>query len=208
MLNRRKILTRIITALPVLTIAGVSLSPLRRRALFQHNLKYDDLVLASPQDWADLYKQNAAVVSAALPLSAGLQAFLTNDSAALIGHLHGSIVELGVHSAVNSQLQAQYGASYMGVDIMPMGGLRGMMMLDVRELADLENKKARFVWNDVGTWQDSPRSRRSALEWAQRNLHVGGIYIDGDAYTIPTDLDYSSFELIIKGPGYTVFQKI
>lgn len=122
---------------------------------------------------------------------------------------NGKIVELGVFKGESSAvLKNIFGQErYMGVDLNPYAEIEGVIRADIRELANLQNEKAAFVWNDISTWKGSPRSRLSALNWAKRNLASGGIYIDEGAEAIPTDVDYNGLTLLHKGQNFTVFQK-
>jgi hypothetical protein len=122
---------------------------------------------------------------------------------------NGKIVELGVFKGESSEiLKNIFGQErYMGVDLHPQCQIEGVQQADVRELADLRDGKAAFVWNDICSWKGSPRSRLSALNWAKRNLVSGGIYMDEGVDAIPSDVNYDGLILIDKGQNYTVFQK-
>lgn len=122
---------------------------------------------------------------------------------------NGRVVELGVFDGESSAvLKNIFGQErYMGVDLYPKSEIDGVIRADIRELADLRDGKAAFVWNDICSWKGSPRSRLSALNWAKRNLASGGIYIDEGVDAIPSDVNYDGLILIDKGQNYTVFQK-
>jgi len=198
MITRRHLITRFFATLPAMALAGAGF-PSIRRWMGQHELRYSDLLLGTSED--KVFSNGAVPV--------GLENFIKNDLPSHIAKLTGQIVELGVHPRCSAELQSQFGIDrYMGVDIVSALDLAGVVHKDVRQLEDLIHGKAVVVWNDVGTWHTAPRSRFAALEWGKRNLQAGGIYIDSDAYKIPTDVDYSQFELLCKGPGFTVFKKI
>lgn len=83
-----------------------------------------------------------------------------------------------------------------------------IQLTEVRELKELKGEKAALVFNNVCSWEGSPRARKAALEWAKRHLASGGVYVDENAGKIPCDMDYTCFELLHKDERYTIFRKI
>ena len=120
----------------------------------------------------------------------------------------GLVVELGVHRGLSSQvLKKQFGSHrYVGVDKHPFTSDPRVIKKDIRDLQNFPQKAA-LVWNDISTWEGSPRSRLAALKWAQRNLKKGGLYIDEGVSKIPSDLNYSAFEQVFASKNFTVFRK-
>lgn len=138
-----------------------------------------------------------------------IHSFIRNELQDLSVPPTGQIVELGVYKGTSARiLKRIFGRErYLGVDANPYKKIEGVVAADIREFADL-SEKAALVWNDISTWEGSPRSRLAAFEWSQRNLAKNGIYIDEGAENIPVDLDYSGFELICKRDKFTVFRKV
>lgn len=120
----------------------------------------------------------------------------------------GPIVELGVHKGLSSKvLKDVFGIRrYIGIDVSPMTDDPQVIRQDIRS-ADNLPEKAGFIWNDISTWEGSPRSRLAAYKWARRNLKPGGIYIDEGRHKIPADLNLRGFDLIQAGRNFTVFRK-
>ncbi|MCB0379439.1 MAG: hypothetical protein KDD33_13175 [Bdellovibrionales bacterium] len=121
----------------------------------------------------------------------------------------GAIVELGVFMGDSAQiLKDSFGSHrYMGVEFFDYNFVEGIIFTDVRKLADLEHKAA-LVWNDLSSWQGSPRSRMAGFQWAKRNLQSGGLYIDEAASQLPSDLDTRGLKLVYQGARFTVFRKV
>jgi hypothetical protein len=125
-----------------------------------------------------------------------------------LGVPSGAIVELGVHRGHSSKvLKRTFGAGrYIGFDTHPLTEDPQVIRQDIRKAGNLKAKAA-LVWNDISTWEGSPRSRLAAFKWARRNLKKGGIYIDEGHHKIPADLDLKAFELVHSGQNFTVFRK-
>ena len=121
----------------------------------------------------------------------------------------GQVVELGVFKGHSSQiLKDKFGEErFLGVDSHRYGDVEGVQIADIRNFADLKDKAA-LVWNDISSWEGSPRSRKAAFHWAVRNLKVGGIYIDESMKKMPADLNLSGLNLLYSGQNFSVFRKV
>ncbi|MCC6137317.1 MAG: hypothetical protein IT287_01695 [Bdellovibrionaceae bacterium] len=208
MLTRRDIIRKATLVVPLLAIpGGIDVVALGRKI---KNQTYKTLALflhKYPMDKIDKNK-NYLDGHTFATWHAEIHPYIKNKLPQLVP-LNGRVVELGVFKGESSAvLKSVFGFErYMGVDLNPYAQIDGVVQADVRELADLKDGKAAFVWNDVSTWKGSPRSRLAALKWAKRNLAKGGVYIDEGAESIPTDVDYNGLTLVHKGQNFTVFQK-
>ncbi len=128
------------------------------------------------------------------------------------GHVpeQGLIVELGSYQGASLQaLNELFGSHRVrGVDIYPYTNSRQIFIGDVRTSNVLQNFQApALVWNDVSNWENSPRSKLAAFEWAKQNLVKGGVYVDDAMKNLPLDLDLSGFQLIYSKGYITAFRK-
>lgn len=179
-MKRRYFLNRVTGIFSFVSAASLGASSFFKWNPLRHEIKYEHLLSATSEDMCRR-----------------------------LGAQSGPISQDAIHPSMLQTLRTHLGENlHSGGGMVTILDLAGVSTTDGWALQSPRTDRPAFVWNNVGTWQTDPRSRREALEWAQRHLPSGGIYVDADAYCIPTDLDYSGFELLSKGSGYTVFRKI
>lgn len=126
------------------------------------------------------------------------------------GHVpsRGAIIELGSYQGQSLKVLNQlFGADRVrGCDIHNYTHNPQIVIQDVRSESFHMDSPA-LVWNDVSNWQNSPRSKLAAFNWAKKNLPRGGIYIDDGLSHIPFDLDLSGFEVLYTKDYITAFKK-
>lgn len=122
----------------------------------------------------------------------------------------GLVIELGSYQgkslAVLNQLFGE--GRVLGCDIHRYTANPQILVGDVRNPETLKNfGSAALVWNDVSNWENSPRSKMAAFEWAKSHLIPGGIYVDDAMKNIPVDLDLRGFQLIYAKGYISAFKK-
>lgn len=209
-LNRRNLLKSIMAAIPALMASGYGWQSFRRTLKGEQApaRTVDSLMKKYPVDRID---ENIEYIRGHnfSQWHREIHRFFKRDLIGLSVPPTGPVVELGVYKGQSAALlKKMFGPfRYVGVDAVAYKNIKGVIQADVRTMADLPVKAA-FIWNDISTWEGSPRSRLAAFEWSKRNLAKGAIYVDEGPMQIPVDLDYSGFELITKSDKFTVFRKV
>lgn len=206
-INRRDLLKTAIGAVPAIAASGYSVTSLHQmlsgeqRTVASLLEKYRQDRIDARRTYLDHHNFKG--------WHREIHTFFKKNLIGLSVPVSGPIVELGVYKGESARLLKKiFGRKrYVGVDAHPYKNIQGVIQADIRDFADLPQKAA-FIWNDISTWDGSPRSRLAAFHWSVRNLAPGAIYIDEGAEQIPVDLDYSGFELLHKGHKYTVFRKV
>lgn len=123
---------------------------------------------------------------------------------------HGVIMEMGVYKGDSFALLTNlFGADRVrGIELVKYIDEPRILNIDVRSLTSEHDMPLAIAWNDVSNWKGSPRSKMAALNYARKNLVLGGLYIDESLADLPSDLPLSDFKLVHSEGDVSVFRRI
>jgi hypothetical protein len=177
--------------------------------LFERRKTVADLLASVPHDKADRNKSYLRGTDMS-DWHSEVHPFLEKLGNLDLVPAYGRIVEMGSYQGHSLQkLNSVFGADrVIGLDIHAYTKNPQILIGDIRsEVSPLRDGPAALVWNDVSNWNNSPRSKIAAFEWAKRNLVTGGIYVDDAMKNLPIDLDLRGFSLIFSRGYVTAFRK-
>lgn len=197
--TRRKVLQRLLVTLPTFSVLN-----LRAAAQKSEHEKYkslEELLREYPRDRVrshsgvnrDVGQEHRRLLNLGL---------LENLSA------EGSFVEFGVEdSNRSSALRSAWGGRYKLINPLLLSEVQNGVSEAMSVGSSVSSPDVELVWNHVCSWHGSPRTRLAVLAWTQKNLKVGGFYIDEKLEKIPSNANYAGLQVVFKDNFFTVFKK-
>lgn len=197
--TRRKVLQRLMVMLPTFSVLNLDAST--QKSEHKKYKSLEELLRDHPRD--RVHSHRGVIRDAGLEQRRLLNLGLLESLSA-----HGSFVEFGLEDPNHSSaLRSALGGRYRLINPLLLSETQSLIYETMEADSSVSSQDVEWVWNHVCSWQGSPRTRLAVLAWAQKNLKVGGLYIDEKLEKIPSNADYSGLQVLFKDNFFTVFKK-